>query len=160
MGLDVTAYRGLTRIGFAGGPDEKPPPGTALRTLAVVWDWAEANFPGRAEGLERGAAYAAEEIRWAVSYSYGTHSAFRNCLARLVGRADTHAPPPGPFAEFLCFADNEGYIGPVVSAKLARDFAEHQHLVDASEDDFVREVYLKWRRAFEMAADRGAVSFH
>ena len=66
----------------------------------------------------------------------------------------------GPFYELIWFSDCEGIIGPITSAKLARDFADFQAKADAVEDDYWREKYGKWRQAFEMAAEEGAVDFH
>jgi hypothetical protein len=79
----------------------------------------------------------------------------------------------GPFTELINFSGCEGYIGPVVAAKLAKDFADYQQRAEeyaanqgepdhGSEDwsgDEWLEVYNDWRRAFEMAADGGAVIF-
>ena len=58
------------------------------------------------------------------------------------------------------FSDCEGVIGPKTSAKLAKDFAEFQAQADAHPDDWFRDLYTTWRRAFELASDDGAVGFH
>ena len=68
-----------------------------------------------------------------------------------------------PFFELIHFSDCEGIIGPKISAKLAKDFADNQAKADVyrvDEASWFREKYSDWRRAFEMAADNGAVEFH
>ena len=71
-----------------------------------------------------------------------------------------------PFIELIAFSDCEGTIGTAVSAKLAADFAAFQSKVDALPDEPTmgnygfKPQYAEWRRAFEKAADRGAVCFH
>jgi hypothetical protein len=72
---------------------------------------------------------------------------------------------PGPFWELIQFADNEGYIGPTVAAKLATDFANWaDRAKEFAKDPEVGEWWLvsynKWRQAFELAADGGVVDFH
>jgi hypothetical protein len=64
-----------------------------------------------------------------------------------------------PFVELIDFSDFEGVIGPTVSAKLAADFAAHQERANAHPDEWWRSKYAEWRKAFEVAADGGAVEF-
>lgn len=64
-----------------------------------------------------------------------------------------------PFFELINFSDSEGIIGSVVAAKLAVDFAAHQDKADRHPDDYFRKKYAAWRKAFELAADGGMVSF-
>jgi hypothetical protein len=72
----------------------------------------------------------------------------------------------GPFYELINFADHEGVIGPKTSAKLAGDFAAFAEKSKAfaeslsvEDRDGWNELYELWRRAFEVAAHRGAVLF-
>lgn len=53
-------------------------------------------------------------------------------------------------------------IGPKTSAKLAMDFAAFQEKADLFDwsDEYYANKYADWRRAFELAADGGAVCFH
>jgi hypothetical protein len=66
----------------------------------------------------------------------------------------------GPFYELINFFDNEGTLGPVVAAKLAKDFADHRSKAEQVEDVFFVESYREWDKAFQMAAKQGAVEFH
>ena len=66
-----------------------------------------------------------------------------------------------PFCGLINFPDNEGVIGPVVAAKLAKDFAEFEHRAEeysASIPDGTDwlENYREWKCAFEMAAKDAA----
>ena len=66
-----------------------------------------------------------------------------------------------PFVELIDFADNEGYIGPTVAAKLARDFAQHEASILSPEvEGWQAKLYRDWRHAFELAADNGCVDLH
>ncbi len=74
-----------------------------------------------------------------------------------------------PFFELINFSDAEGVIGSTTSAKLARDFADHEvklakladtKIKDADERGYFLESYGDWRRAFELAARGGFVIFH
>lgn len=62
------------------------------------------------------------------------------------------------FVELINFSDCEGVIGAEVAKKLAADFAAYQDKA-GDKGDFAR-VYASWRKAFELAADGGAVCFH
>ncbi len=170
MGLDITAYKKLSKVEspvFDG--DGQPEEGVRF--------YAEANFLAQAEGIEDRTVYlygAAHRFR---AGSYGGYNAWREELAKLAGYPQTpHRSrwsketemlcaaavwngAKGPFAELIDFSDCEGVIGPVVAKKLAADFAEFQPKADAIGDYFL-ERYNHWRKAFEMAADNGAVDFH
>lgn len=160
MGLDITTYRKL----------EKQPVPEDRHDTVLFWARENTDFPGRIEGVEHGAFYSfAEEFRFRAG-SYSGYNVWREQLAELAGYPQVGAHKPystgawestsGPFWELINFADNEGVIGPVVAKKLARDFAEHQSKADAHPDQYFRVKYSEWRRAFEMAADGGAVDFH
>ena len=176
MGLDVSAWRHLSERRNA--PDDAD----------VVHVYATHHFPGRTEGLVDG-CYEGERLTdWAPYgrfFSCGPYSHYgewREWLAQLAGYPQTEHPDPrcrgterlhiagawiataGPFRELLDFFDNEGEIGPVVSAKLARDFAEWdtRALASVSGDasDWRYRLFCNFRRAFDWAADDGCVEFH
>lgn len=170
MGLDVTAYRGLKRdenpkLDSDGWPEE--PSRVLLHTSSIAF--AEENWPGRAEGIEAGVHEFADSYGFRAG-SYGGYNRWRSDLARLSGFATIEEAWSStiefPFRELINFADNEGIIGPVVSAKLAKDFAENEKKAEAFAATFGANggwwllKYREWRNAFEMAADNGAVDFH
>jgi len=68
---------------------------------------------------------------------------------------------PGPFMELINFSDCEGTLGPVVCAKLAEDFQEFDDRAKSAwgGDSGPYAIYSNWRKAVEMAADRGAIAF-
>ena len=169
MGLDITAYTKLTKV--ADGTEElRQTEGYDWRTqwLVTPGDIAltEKDFPGRTIGLAPGLySYAKRHDFRAGSYS--GYNDLRRWLAVLAGHGTPEAvwakrqaamPCEGPFVELIDFSDCEGIIGPVVSAKLARDFADFQDRV--GDFGYDAQLYGHWRRAFEMAADGGAVDFH
>lgn len=71
-----------------------------------------------------------------------------------------NSPKEGPFWELISFSDCDGIIGPLVSAKLAQDFGDFQPAADDHPDQHFRDMYARWRTAFETAADTGFVDFH
>ena len=164
MGLAITAYRKLTKIDDPVLEDGEP----------IDWEneWlahpdtiemAEYHWPGRAAGIERGAVYRfAEKVEFRAG-SYGGFAGWRRILAQAAGYESLEAVwtnhPDGPFVELLDFSDCEGVIGPIVAAKLAHDFSEHEEKITADADRYFVKKYKLWRKAFEMAADGGAVDF-
>ena len=175
MGLDISYYKNARAI-----TDEER---AALEQIPENhrYDWTEERgierlyrnpgFPGRDEGLPSDDWVTAEAVGTFCAGSYGGYGDWRRNLASLVGidnlRAWWDAPQPGPFAELLNFADNEGVIGPVVSAKLAKDFAEWRArasefastLPDDDGEWFMRK-YKDWQAAFTAAQQGGYVDFH
>jgi hypothetical protein len=180
MGLDITAYRQLKPCAA--------PEGAATGDYDYERFFAPLNndhFPGRAAGLDS-EWYEFSRLDGAVlgfrAGSYSGYNNWREWLAKLAGYPEDPAEDlrhrhsggawkadGGPFWELIYFADNEGTIGPIVSAKLAKDFAEwderakaFSETIDADAESrawFYRQ-YQTWRHAFEMAADNGAVDFH
>lgn len=161
MGLDITAHTGLTK---AEGGD-----------LVLRPNIGE--FAGREDGVEIGCAYRAAASFDFRAGSYGGYNAWREQLAKLAGYPPTERRgydgkiemrcaaacwngATGPFSELINFADNEGTIGPAVARKLAADFAQFEKQAKAAHDGWFSDRYRDWKRAFEMAADGGAVEFH
>lgn len=172
MGLDITAYRKIT----PAVPHGFDADGDPLAEEAVRF-YINSDYPGRATDVDASIAYAYADSFGFRAGSYIGYNQWRNELAKLAGyeaipystfgepeqlRFDAAAwkATDGHFWELICFADNEGVIGTAVSAKLAADFAAHQAKADAHPEDWFRNRYADWRRAFEMAADSGAVDFH
>jgi hypothetical protein len=176
MGLDITYYRKATLA-----PEEVQQRLAAIEDIGERMEaaenancrlpWINKHFPGREAGIEPGKAYNVEEADGFRAGSYGGYNRWRRQLAAMVGIDNVDRwwknPDARPFAELINFADNEGVIGPIVSAKLAKDFADHQEQAehyaanDLTDDGewFLRK-YGEWREAFETAAQGGYVDFH
>ena len=160
MGLDITYYKHLTPLTEGADPEDGFQP------------YDNPDFPGRMEGLEDRVYQMPEDRHHFRAGSYSGYNAWREELAELAGypltegdrglRHDSGAwdATEGPFWELINFADNEGTIGPVVSAKLAKDFAAYQEKADTHPSGHFRDLYAQWRIAFEDAAQDGAVDFH
>lgn len=171
MGLDVIAYRQLTEAKGNEAFDE-------TGELRDGWFQVNVNsdFPQRADALMDQHAYKYAESHHFRAGSYSGYNFWRDKLAEMAGYPQSsyeqygkewpsyaatvwQNPKPGPFMELINFSDCEGIIGPDTSAKIAKDFAEFQSKADAHTDDHFRRLYAEWRKAFEMAADGGAVEF-
>ena len=168
MGLDITAYRQVWAAPDCAKGDDGylEDYDSFFRVYNIV------DFQSRAAPLEEGACYGFEESMDFRAGSYSGYGEWRNELARIAGylahpAATRHpysegawAALSGPFWELINFADNEGVIGSTVAAKLAADFAAMDAKAMQTTELWFYELYRTWRRAFEMAADSGAVSFH
>jgi hypothetical protein len=167
MGLDVTAYKKITR-------QDLP-----LEEDGYEYDYVRAfvnpDFPGRADDLTD-SWYSYEDAVDGISCGYGGYNHWRRELAKLAGwqpapfeqygrvemreDAAAWAADGGPFWELINFTDCDGAIGTAIAAKLAKDFAEHQSKADEHPDKLFRARYEQMRKAFECAADSGFVRFH
>lgn len=182
MGLDITAYRKLRACEKPAGAETGD---HDYERYFARFD--NDHFPGRAEGLDNEwyeVSDADEDSYGFRAGSYSGYNQWREWLAKLAGYPAVSDPDHsgrhahargawnangGAFWELICFADNEGTIGPVVSAKLSRDFAEWDERAkqaaeavgaDRDEQNWFYHKYQEWRRAFDLAADAGAVDFH
>jgi hypothetical protein len=164
MGLDVSIYRNCKEVA-AGLEDED-------RSCFKVF--ASEDWPGREAPLHDGKSYQGDDLpddAPDIGCGYISYSHWRNQLAEMAGypRGSDDAAhsyceacwdgAQGPFAELINFSDCEGFIGSTAAKKLAADFAEFQAKADAF--TWHRpELYGKFRRAFEIAAEDGCVQFH
>jgi hypothetical protein len=164
MGLEVRVYAGLTKAQGVEVDANGYPKDLQRYWFADVVESTQEDFPGRTEGLEQDAIYAYahyEEFRAGSTRAYGE---WRDTLARLAGYEGWlpvwRKPPPlrSPFVELIRFHDCAGVIGPVVAAKLARDFAAFRERAERIGGDFF-ELYVVWQRAFELTAGNGALRF-
>ncbi|WP_448120514.1 hypothetical protein [Pseudomonas veronii] len=171
MGLDISAYSKLVAAPEAEFDED----GELVDYENFNTFYDNKDFPGRIEGITPKAAYKIEGDCAGLSIGYGRYNAWREELAKLAGypakpytqygrTEDSHCMPcwsgaQGPFAEQINFSDCEGTIGPVVSAKLAKDYAEFAEKAEAV-GGYFWEKYQEFRVAFDLAADNGAVSFH
>lgn len=171
MGLDITAYKGLKPLAGIEPNEHGEVPDYDTQWLpGASMEWSEKAFPGRGKGVDASTVYEWEDRIGFHAGSYGGYGEWRDSLARFAGFPSSHwvfqHDPDGPFTELLNFADNEGVIGPVVAAKLAKDFTDNEaKAVEyasalGSKGDYWLSKYREWQKAFEMAAAGGAVELH
>lgn len=177
MGLDISAHRKITKIDAVFDADGEPiDPATREPIGYDLQAYINPNFPGRADEIEDRAIYSSEDSFGFHAGGYGGFNAWRNELARLAGYPlgqyeqygrmwDSYCVAcwdgaKGPFSELINFSDCEGVIGAAVARKLARDFAEFAEAASKVEFPHFKAKYDEWQKAFEMAADGGAVHFH
>lgn len=172
MGLDVTAYSKL----------KESRPLTAEESDTGLGDgeeyfYANPDFPKHFEGLKENTVYEYGDSDGDFSMGYMSYGFWRDQLAQLAGykatsggrHGDTmqHSQTvwegaEGPFSDLINFSDCEGTIGPVVAARIAKDFAEWDERAKQFPDTTGRfyTKYKSLRAAFDLAADGGAVKFH
>jgi hypothetical protein len=177
MGLDITAYSRVVlekdvEVDEYGSPRD-------WNKYRVVY--VNDDFPGREGSIVHRGVYSFDKKLGFRVGGYGYYSGWREMLAKMAGypatpHANEYQPErllhaaacwngaTGPFSELINFADNEGVLGPEVCAKLAKDFAEFETMAVAfartqGDEDFIAS-YLKWKQAFDLAADGGMVDFH
>lgn len=166
MGLDITAYQGL-RLEPRAEVDEDGYPVEWSKYHAItksILEYTEKEFPGRTAGLSPGVYSSTDQLGFRAG-SYGGYNAWREWLAVQAGYSSARSVwennLTGPFTELISFFDCEGVIGPVVAAKLAKDFADHADKITGGDyTGYDAQKYRDWRSAFEMAADGGCVDFH
>jgi hypothetical protein len=163
VGLDITAYSKLVAAPEMEPKEERNHPDGYVE-FGEELEWTEQNWPGRTGGLKPGVyAYATRHGFGAGRYSWC--SQWREWLSRSAGHGEPQRVweeevTEGPFIELINFADNQGVIAGPVAAKLAKDFAEHEAKMTAEASAGYAESYRLWQKAFELAADGGAVFFH
>ena len=179
MGLDITAYQGLKKVDNPLLDSDGYPENYDTETKFGV----NPHYTERMEGVDPDAVYQYEDSFGFRAGSYGGYNAWREELAKLAGYAPVSVDEysigkprlrhdhgawnqtEGPFWELIHFSDCEGVIGPVVATKLAKEFAEWDeraktHSATIDRGDWFYPLYREWRKAFEMAAQNGAVDFH
>ena len=169
MGLDITAYRQLKKLYALYNEHGEPVnPVTSEPYDDYFKVYFNMYFPVQSEGLDDLCAYTYEDSMGFRAGSYGyTQVPFEKVegyapstvMSAQIGAFDS---PDGPFHELICYSDCEGCIGPVVAAKLAKDFEEWDEKAKtyAGTDSYFYQKYCCWKDAMIMAADGGAVAFH
>jgi hypothetical protein len=162
MGLDITAYKKIKRIGERDADYDY----TANQTVLCV----NPNFPEQADGFTDGVyEYEGTAFNFRAG-GYGWYNDWRAELAKMVGTTDDalwkKPDPTVPFVELINFADNEGIIGPATSKKLYADFKKNHEKAKAWKSDiddgqpWFLIKYRLWMRAFKLASNGGCVEFH
>src|SRR6266446_8290457 len=164
MGLDITA---VNQAVFDHAFDLEKCYNDNWNEIIAVW--VNPDFSGRNDDLRDGCYRFTKRFDFRAG-SYGGYNSWREELARMALNttlkkiwADIDAFRGKPFFELINFADNEGVIGPITSAKLFRDFtnlSSKAQLVSGYGPFSVYEPYLKWTKAFDLAKDTGFVIFH
>lgn len=176
MGLDVTAYSNLRKVEFQ--PDELDENGYPMDdgyedengewiTTYSFKCWNHPEFFDRSEGIESAAYYLAEDEAVVMGMSYGGYNTWRRMLSRMVGFGVEDVwdgrVTEGPFVELINFSDCEGVIGPVVCAKLLKDFEENEDMARQYDDERFYKVYLGFLNGLRLACSGtgiGALYFH
>lgn len=165
MGLDISAYRKLERVGSAKNGEEYE---DKFDWRTHVFVYPVQDYPDRLPPIEPGAVYHHAAPRF--DFRAGSYSGYNRWREQLSMMAlgvmprtvwkDEKTYAGNPFFELINFSDCEGVIGTDVSRKLAQDFAAFQARANKHEDEWFSQKYADWRKAFEMASDGGLVNFH
>lgn len=172
MGLDVSGYKNLVEVATLTEEDERF---DEMRSSFIMLRINKA-FPGRAEGIKEYTFYNGTHIR-GPSLPYSAYGQWRNDLAKLAGYKNEeyeHSPGfkewsyckgcwfdgvTGPFSEQIDFSDCEGTLGPIVCAKLAKDYEAFDEQAKALGDQFYK-TYSLFRELFSQTEGLVAVEFH
>lgn len=117
------------------------------------------------------------EHRDVLDMPYGGYSRWRRVLAEassgmtaddLWAQAEMLDPDAVPFFEIICFADNEGTIGPLAAADLVEDFTDEARerfaaAIPAGEGAWGCRHFLEawdgWRAGVALAAKSGLIEY-
>ena len=163
MGLDIIAYSRLKKNEYLSNKKDEDKDYIDGDCLIMSPRLAEIEkaFPGRTEPLKyNGDVYDCENYVCISIGSYGTYGWFRRALEAFSENCDC-------FNELINFSDCEGVIGSIVSKKLYEDFSSNQELFEqwiyqkysVFECELLLRMYHKFKWAFEIAKDGGAVEF-
>ena len=181
MGLDIYYYSNLVKYDKKDDEDEDE-----LYDKCAIYTY-NPNFKYQLGSLEDNTYYIKTNLSKNGHFSAGAYSSYRywrNMLAKMAGydsaenvwnnfdshlrlvklkRLNNEVVNINPFYELICFSDAESSIGPEISKKLHKDFAAFDK--DALEyavnnNKFFYELYCDFKKAFEVASENGAVSFH
>lgn len=157
MGLDITAYEKVVLVEAMLLKEKTREADELGGELFVYYDGFEARGDGLVEGI-----YRTEGKMLKIPMgSYSGYNRWREELAGLLGKTPEQMwkePAGDPFWELVNFADNDGFLGPVTCAKLARDFKEYEAKVGEI-GDFARS-YRRVMAGLEIAAGAGILQFH
>lgn len=177
MGLDISAYKNIQPIDCLFDTDGEPV--NPQTREPIEGDWrkfhSNCNFPDSATDIDFTKVYRASESMGFRAGSYGGYNQWREELAKLGGwpeieiekfgapfkscAASAWNATSGLFLELINFSDFEGTLGTAVSKKLLEDFRANEEKAKAIGGYFYGK-YQEWTKAFEMAADNGAIYFH
>ena len=164
MGLQITAYSRLEKV-----RDEDVELGEYHQPIdkRIVTFFNNPDFPYHIADIVFGDFYITKGEQYSFrAGSYSGYSDWRNWLARVAGYQDANEvwskKQLGAFVELINFSDCEGTIGPIIAAKLAKDFKEYEEKAKAIKDQlpFALERYYDWKKCCEIAAKKGAIKFH
>ncbi len=184
MGLDISYYSDLKLVGPKTGEDSD------YDYAVRIWNEECFEYQlGSLKREQIYDATSTSKYGSFRAGSYGGYNQWRNELANMVGyngadevwcdkefdsfknfnlRKDKLKSLSGdivervkPFYELIKFSDAEGVIGSEVCKKLYKDFVDFdQQAKNHIQDDWFYALYNDWKKAFKMASENGAVSFH
>ena len=155
MGLNITAYKNIRVV-----EDDEP------EYNFYNPNWEQSNMP-EIENKEI-------QIEFDESFdfragSYGSYNVFRNLIsecmhgitADMFWKMTDEQMKDKPFRWLINFSDCEGYIGTDYCEILYNDFKEHgDKIKKACNNDIYKQLVDDWTHAFNIARDKGLVSFH
>ena len=157
MWLRITAYSGLCPLREVRAGEDRHKVADGI-TFVV-----HPRFSGHAQGVDAQIVYSARTRFQFDASGFSGHVVWLERLARLVKIESLdlfwRSPRPGPFSEFLDFADSDATIGARICEKLSADFARWAEPAARHHDRFFRMNYALWRHAFDVGAINGCVAF-
>lgn len=152
MGLDIKAYKNMEKVENAERDEDGVLEGYDLFEIHQdIIDYTEKEFKGRTKGLKSGVYEYKESDGFRVG-GYIGYTLFRQKLEKIVSNSQLY--------EFLMFSDCEGYIGSIVSKKLANDFKDLELMAKEELDENDFETFKNFKNAFELASENGCVEFY
>lgn len=173
MGLDITAYSNLELVEELASSDEYEEKYSWDDDTRTTCIYRDRDYPewGAPLKLPDGDGVIVYRINGEqMGFHAGSYSGYNRWREMLSEMAHGVSPrtiwesfdkwDDKPFVRLINFSDCEGVIGSDIAKVLAKDFADFQERADQHPDDWFRVKYADWRRAFELAAQSGAVRFH
>lgn len=155
MGLDISAYKNV-RIVECDEPEYR----------FYNQGWKQSNMP-HIDNKEIQIEFD-EQFDFRAG-SYGSYNVFRNIIsetihgisAEMFWKMSDKEMENKAFRWLIDFSDCEGYIGTDYCEILYNDFKEHGNKIkEACDNDTYKNLVDKWTHAFDIARNKGLVSFH
>lgn len=170
MGLDISYYENAEPVSEDDLPDGiEDERQQYIEDNNIIDYFTLKGYEARLEGIDAKYVEVDGKSGGFRAGSYGGYNQWRNRLSILALGVPASQVwmseeqyKDAVFVDLINFADNEGVIGPVSSARLAEQFkSERQRLVQklSDEDEWWLKLYDKWATAFETAANTGCVEF-
>lgn len=171
MGLDIKAYSRLTKNEELTEKAKKNNFYIEVGDYTLVMNpnikYIDKVFPNRATPLEyNGDVYDGDESVIHCIGAYSTYSYFRNVLEQF---SEEHLQNGNEFDMLLNFSDCEGVFGSIACKELYEKFESHKEEFEGwikskyQYDNFMSElfksIYLKFKDAFSVGMNGGAVEF-
>lgn len=165
MGLDITAYKNIKKLGSCELYEDYEDQFDEDKTLYITHN--NKDFPRMMNGIETNDVYSYEDTYNFRAGTYSGYNRWREWLSKMMIRVSPKRVwdyplrlKDKPFYPLINFTDCDGIIDPDMCKKLHKDFTDnYEKIVEDSYSRFNVDLYINWFKAFEFASQNGCLVF-